>query len=144
MKNLTSIKEHSNYLAKDDELHLHEKWKLHRLRVLFGEFLLEPWMFVPCDKDWNVLDDIDFDGYNQIEIEEYKQAKEKCLFEGFECLRGGMSINSNTFYITKDGFDVATKIDELDFDWQFEFKTIEKLSKYKLELTSSAKKQLGF
>jgi len=57
---------------------------------------LELWMFVPCDENGNVLEEPkrDKDTYTQdlgvlqdydvIEVEEYNEAKDKVLFEGFE------------------------------------------------------------
>jgi len=50
----------------------------------YANFLKQPlelWMFVPCDEDGNVLEEPFED--NLYDIQEYQQAKERCLFEGF-------------------------------------------------------------
>jgi len=50
----------------------------------FLKQLLELWMFIPCDKYGNVLEEPDADFYMMVtdeEIVKYQQAKERCLFE---------------------------------------------------------------
>ena len=65
----------------------------------YANFLKQPlelWMFVPCDKNWNVLKEPEWmHRYNNgaspfmnvdeiIHCQDYKKAKERCLFDGFE------------------------------------------------------------
>jgi hypothetical protein len=57
----------------------------------YANFLKQPlelWMFVPCDEDGNVLEEPKDEGQTLVRLEkdfkEYQQAKERCLFEGFE------------------------------------------------------------
>ena len=56
----------------------------------YAKFLKQPlelWMFVPCDENGNVLEDIIGNGmiHNYSEkVKQYEQAKDKVLFEGFE------------------------------------------------------------
>lgn len=52
----------------------------------YGRFLKQPLkleMFVPCDDKGNVLEN----PICQVELEQYRKAKEKVLFEGFECIK---------------------------------------------------------
>ena len=64
----------------------------------YAKFLKQPLkleMFVPCDEDGNVLgkpnkDDMRFYTHKNLSVqEEYQQAKEKVLFEGFEAWKQG-------------------------------------------------------
>ena len=51
----------------------------------YSKFLKQPlelWMFVPCDDNGNVLKEPIIN--DSIKIWTYQQAKERCLFEGFE------------------------------------------------------------
>ena len=89
MKNLTSIAEHSEYLSASTYSDS-EKWKLHRLRIKFGNQTLKIWMFVPCDEDGNVLEeksifnttDEDYI-FESKKFDIYQQAKEKVIFKDF-------------------------------------------------------------
>jgi hypothetical protein len=146
MKNLTSIAEHSKWLGTKFE-DVETKWKLHCKRIIFGEQPLELWMFVPCDEDGNVLEEPtekdEFRYCNGTEYyphqkkqyaKEYQQAKERCLFEGFE-LKGQTNYsfvykNKNIFpyFISKKG-----TIEELTFH----------ISNCDLQLTQTAIKQLS-
>ena len=43
-------------------------------------------MFIPCDENGNVLEEpIETIGGVEMYSKRYQQAKERCLFEGFEC-----------------------------------------------------------
>src|SRR3989304_9981979 len=123
---LMSVSEHSDYLNKlltFDSI----KWHNHILRVAFGKQPLELWMFIPCDEEGNVLEeksifnttDEDYI-FNSDDFDKYQQAKERCLFEGFEFIESLKLINCNLN----------------------EFKKIEDLVKYDLQLTKTAIKQL--
>ena len=66
-------------------------YEYRQLRDSYDSFLKQPLkleMFVPCDKDGNVLgepyNDGNGDNYFGVLLDEYQQAKEKVLFEGFE------------------------------------------------------------
>ena len=113
-----------------------ERWKLHRRRVEFGRQELELWMFVSCKFEnggWVVseepFNDGENDQYYSSAIQEYKESKERVLFEGFS--------------YDKMGFAYSTTQDECGFDEEYmENKTIETLVKFNLTLTESAKKQI--
>jgi hypothetical protein len=102
----------------------------------YSKFLkqpLEKWMFVPCDDDdGNVLEEPK--EYNKWHMEEaYQQAKERCLFKGFECC------NENDFYLTvyrqSDGASIL-------IDKEQNTQTIENITNYDLELTETAIKRI--
>jgi len=100
---------------------------------------LELWMFVPCDKEGDVLEhpnyfktcNSDFNNFNYADYcLEYQQAKEVCIFYGcvyddeMEVVRS--QDGENIFYITqKQLWDIESAI------------------QYNLELTKTAQKQLG-
>ena len=96
--------------------------------AMFLKQPLELWMFIPCDEEGNVLEeksifnttDEDYI-FNSDDFDKYQQAKERCLFEGFEFIESLKLINCNLN----------------------EFKKIEDLVKYDLQLTKTAIKQLG-
>lgn len=141
MKNLTSIADHSDYLSASTYSGS-ERWELHRKRVRFGKQPLELWMFVACklvdgiwvvlEKPYKALFDEDIKLCNL--VKDYKQAKERCLFEGFE-LKGQTNYsfvykNKNIFpyFISKKG-----TIEDLTFH----------ISNCDLQLTPTALKQIG-
>jgi len=151
MKNLISIAEHSDYLSASTYSDS-EKWQLHRKRVGFGKQSLEKWMFVPCDEDGNFLEEPkEKDFYTplpdrngrrvwnthqskfQSELNKYQQAKERCLFDGFE-------------FISADDdypFDLIAMEDKISMHCErLNESTIEDLVKYNPELTQTAIKQL--
>lgn len=134
---LTSIAEHSDWLESllfPD----YRKWELHRKRVAFGKQPLEPWMFASCDEDGNVLEEttqFDPDETSQYyaqqmwDNKQYQQAKSRCFFEDFEL--------ENRFVTHKSHASFFYPISCLHE------RTIEDLVKYNLELTATAKKQIG-
>lgn len=112
----------------------------------YSKFLsqpLEKWMFVPCDKDGNFLkepktwrhytsSDQAFRSLHNEALKlcaEYGQAKSRCLFEGFEYNQMGF------VYLNEKGC-------ALDEEYM-ETNTIESLVKYNIQLTETAKKQIG-
>lgn len=126
----------------------------------YSKFLkqqLEIWMFIPCklvdgvwvvmeepnednSKYWNVGLDGEFN-HNQFidEREEYQEAKDRVLFEGFE-------YNKHTCQI-KDKDDLYFFFSERYCELYFEgsanyIEYIEEIVKYNLELTKTAKKQI--
>jgi len=114
--------------------------------AIFLKQPLELWMFVPCDKDGNVLVEPDYKS-NETELEnewlEYQQAKERCLFEGFEIKE--RSCNEAKFKYVENGllavYYFNTTLNK--FMPNTDYKTIEDLVKYNLQLTKTAIKQLG-
>ena len=70
----------------------------------YAKFLKQPLklgMFVHCDEDGNILEDIIGHGmiHNYSEkVKQYKQAKEKVLFEGFEIKDNVVLLNDKIFF----------------------------------------------
>jgi len=122
----------------------------------YANFLKQPLtlgMFVPCDLDGNVLNDPEttlsqgngavYYNAEQEDFEQYEQAKERVLFEGFEF--SDMTDELSYHIQDKNGVYLFYYIIEKEFR-NFEIgnvKTIEDLVKYDLTLTESAFKQLG-
>lgn len=90
---------------------------------------LEIWQFIPCklvDGVWVVLEEPNRNDQDTWLWMEYQQAKERCLFEGFE-----MGIYPlERFVLHKEGFGIV--IDD------FKRQTIEDLVEYNLKLTATA------
>ena len=111
----------------------------------YVRFLKQPlqlWMFVPCklvDGVWMVFEEPhpfkegDCKEQNKlvtdIRFKEYQEARERCLFEGFEM--------DNSFVTHKSHNSFFYPISCLHEQ------TIEDLVKYNLELTKTAQKQIG-
>ena len=125
--------------------------------VNYAKFLkqtLNLGMFVPCDENGNpiILDTEHKEcpiSWSIDEIEKYKQAKEKVLFEGFDLNQKDLSKLENIFCLTKEYFQITffTKekgcfIDNLKTNKTYEIKTIEDLIEYDLQLTENAIKQI--
>lgn len=110
----------------------------------YSKFLKQPlqkWMFVPCGEDGEVLeepclkcaDNCDFD-----KCMEFQQAKERCLFEGFEIIEDiyGKKITD------KINVTIALMPNN-NTEWIMNcFNTIEDLVKHNLTLTATALKQI--
>lgn len=142
MKNLTSIAEHSKWLGTKFE-DVETKWKLHCKRIIFGEQPLEKWMFVPCDKDGNVIPDKE-NHFTRKELQEYQQAKERCLFVGFELKE--IAFNSESIKtICLHEFLNVFWWHKKENKWELSkgISTIEDLVKYNIQLTPTAIKQLS-
>ena len=125
--------------------------------MYYAQFLkqtLNLGMFVPCDENGNpiILDTEHKEcpiSWSIDEIEKYKQAKEKVLFEGFDLNQKDLSKLENIFCLTKEYFQITffTKekgcfIDNLKTNKTYEIKTIEDLIEYDLQLTENAIKQI--
>lgn len=122
--------------------------------VKFGLFLkqkLELWMFVPCkfvDGVWVVLDSYFYDQFNSgrlvtdeemKEVEQYQEAKDRVLFEGFSLENKG----EFTTWIQKDNHSICfTDRGKININSQNE-RTVEDVIKYKFILTLTAQKQIG-
>lgn len=108
-----------------------------RMRSNVDDFLEQPlalWMFVPCGDDGNPFeeDGTDTDGYvlDDVMFKEYQQAKERCLFEGFELIK---TENPEVDGLLLYGEETIYPED---------FNTIEDLVKYSPTLTQSAINQI--
>jgi len=142
MKNLTSIAEHSKWLGTKFE-DVETKWKVHCKRIIFGEQPLELWMFVPCDKDGNVIPDKE-NHFTRKELQEYQQAKERCLFEGFELKEIVFNSESIKTICLHEFLNVFWLDNEKNkWDTSAGLSTLEDLIKYNLQLTPTALKQLS-
>lgn len=128
MKNLMSIAEHSDWLEVNYTTS-QTKWHLHRLRIEFGKQPLEIYQLIPCklvNGVWVILEDPfklqngeKVDESYPLEMIEYQEAKECCLFEGF-------TFNEASYILS-----CADNV------------TIEDITSYKPKLTATAKKQIG-
>lgn len=81
----------------------------------YAKFLKQPItlsMFIPCDEEGNILieptkDDLSFYTHRNLSIqEEFKQAKEKVLFEGFKA-----RITKSGFKAIKKGLEISVSVD---------------------------------
>jgi hypothetical protein len=121
----------------------------------YANFLKQPlelWMFVPCDENGNVLEAPECYGKKYTDDipekelilhEEFVQAKERCLFEGFEVIDNN-HFNSYDKSISSEGGNIAFRTKN-NGNWVFVMgvKIIEDLVKYNLQLTPTAQKQIG-
>jgi hypothetical protein len=107
----------------------------------YAKFLKQPlelWMFVPCNKNNNVLEEplhielYEGDTYD-IDCLEYQQAKERCLFKGFIFLEG----NKKVFHIENKKGVVG-----IGFRNGY-YKTVEDIICTETNLTQIALKQIG-
>jgi len=138
-----SLIQMTDYVAKQRELkntdNIRRFWNCER----YAKFLKQIpclYMFVPCkfiNGIWVALEEPKREKYpNEIyyltDFQEYKQAKELVLFEGFEYDKTNKGIKNGKIY---------------DRVWISEINliemTIEDLIKYNLELTPAAKKQFN-
>jgi len=121
---------------------------------------LELWMFVPCDEDGNVLEEPKdykvwlsagsaFMNIDEIlPCQKYQEAKERCLFEGFEFIESqkkGIELNLNLFIspYNNGGRIYLTKKKSNGFHSWFQLFTIEDLIQCDLILSQNALKQIG-
>jgi len=125
------------------------QWKMVGDYAKFIIQLLEIWMFIPCklvDGVWVVLEEPYNDGMNDqyylSALEEYQQAKERCLFDGFEVVKENFIHNTKHHYIELNKTKIMWNFND---KWELynEFKTIENLVKYNPTLTQTAQKQLS-
>lgn len=136
--------------------------------LAYANFLKQPlelWMFVPCGLEGNVLEEPKDDSYLggrgetdvlkllrfEHETDQYQQAKKRCLFEGFEIVKDKYKSCQREFiYLPNTETQIWRKItyhtgliEYFFFDYYEQFRTIENLVKYNLELTPTALKQIG-
>lgn len=136
---------------------IHTQSKKYNDCFRYADFLMQPLnisMFIPAkliDGEWVVLIEpeketydltypYDFNLYSE-DIEEYETAKSNILFEGFEIEQDSFINDSKELYIKKDKIKFGWNYNNTN--WNFYFKTIEDLVKFKPTLTATAKKQLG-
>ena len=93
--------------------------------ITYKDFLkqsLELWMFVPCDENGNVLEDIIGNGmiHNYSEkVKQYEQAKDKVLFEGFDIYSNGDLHNA---FVTFESSSLEImNVENLITDFQYSF-----------------------
>lgn len=129
---------------------------------------LELWMFIPCKfvgGVWVVLEEPEhyqgwykwgsFSKHGDSIVKkcsdyhaELKEAKDRVFFEGFTIVSDMYLQTKRTFYFTGK-LRIASKYEyhsgeiKLNFDLNHDNKTIEDLVKYNLELTETAKKEIG-
>lgn len=122
----------------------------HNSSARYAKFLSQPLtlgMFVPCDLEgkllaepkWSAPDGVKWDDY----VNQYQQAKERVLFEGFEV--NTRYCNDIPFdFVSKDEFYVFSKDPGKEFVINEHTKTIEDLIEFGTDiiLTQSAIKQL--
>jgi hypothetical protein len=132
-----------------DDVIFKEKRKFKDLVLNYANFLKQPlelWMFVPCDEDGKVLEmPINYEIWLKLHNndvssekgtigflihEEYQQAKERCLFEGFEYVNDLQAVRNQ---------DCQAII----FTSFMSSQCVEDFTQYDLQLTQTAIKQLG-
>lgn len=127
----------------------------------YAKFIKQPlelWMFVPCDEDGNVLEEPDnhefymsnfkgeFNDYYS-QSYEYQQAKERCLFDGFEFTKSQKfsmenKIKNSVHWYTKERLYLTTKKAD-GYHAYYQLFTVEDLIQCDLYLTQTAINQIG-
>ena len=90
-----------DYVLHDDVI-FKEKRTFKDLVLNYATFLKQPlelWMFVPCDKEGNVLEAVPYYADGIEKVNEYKKAKERCLFEGFKSVPFSNSVRKGNYII---------------------------------------------
>ena len=116
---------------------------------------LELWMFIPCDCGGNIFEEPKWENEEtdyeiQILVQEYQQAKERCLFEGFEVVKDKYkSTKREIIYLPNTEKQVwrrltyhTGEVETFFFDYYEQFRIVEHLIKYNLQLTPTALKQI--
>ena len=121
----------------------------------YATFLKQPLtigMFVPCDENTYILEEPADDNYafythkNVSLKEEYQDAKQKILFEGFEVKESIYDDTGQSLFIGWKPYNSAIFLKLQGEEWKLDdFKTVEDLlqSGYEIELSDSAIKQIG-
>jgi len=118
----------------------------------YANFLNQPLcisQFVACklvEGKWKVLEEINEDYPNNVEfseeIEEYRKAKQRCLFKGFK-----IESHTDNFFSVRCENNIVNVMwnasDERNWFPARGLSTIEDLTKYNLELSQTAVKTLG-
>jgi hypothetical protein len=132
--------------------------KAFNLCEKYAHFLKQPlelWMFVPCDENGNVLEYVknpyeefcDKENVCRVISKEeikYQQAKERCLFDGFELKEIVFNSESIKTICLHEFLNVFWLDNEKNkWDTSAGLSTLEDLIKYNLQLTPTAIKQLS-
>lgn len=154
---------HNAYKEWKSEDHHHAELAYIRKVDSYARFLRQPLtlgMFIPVDENGNVLEEprmiersIGFDEkdvfWDVDEVEIYRKAKEKVMFEGWELNSDEKEIvcNYNSYYLdfSDDDTIIFQEVRGDDYDYTECFETIEDLaiSQFDFQLTPSALKQIG-
>jgi len=140
----------TDFVLEYSNTHKATKMEFHSLARNYAKFLkqlLELWMFVPCDDEGNIIESKFYPASMSFAVEaeayfsKYQQAKERCLFEGFELI---IKPNGNR-YIQKNETIIFYNTENDNGVWRVnrKFISIEDLVPFKLLLTPTAQKQLG-
>jgi len=116
----------------------------------YANFLKQPlelWMFVPCDEDDKIMSEPNDYMADKGYFDKYQQAKERCLFKGFEYCESqsmGIDLRLNLFISPYSKNRIyLTKKEKTGFHSWFELYTIENLVQCELTLTKTAEKLIG-
>jgi len=133
---------------------LTNQWASRYNKIMsYANFLKQPlelWMFVPCNEDGNVLEEptrYSNDEYDTIELQAYQQAKERCLFDGFEFTKSQTfsmenKIKNSVHWYTKERLYLTTKKAD-GYHAYYQLFTVEDLIQCDLYLTQTAINQIG-
>lgn len=120
-----------------------EIYKLDRIRN-YANFLKQPLtlgMFVPCDEDGNVLKDCGL--IPCYELDKYRKAKDRCLFEGFEFLDKNCAINNKfMIHFLNNEVNIEEHFESIITKISVQINTVEDLIYCKLKLSKTSLKQL--
>lgn len=153
MKNLISM---TDFVLEQRKIYEGDFEDLADLYYRYAKFLKQPlelWMFVPCDEDGNVLEipqptEGDDGNWNyQARFSKYQQAKERCLFDGFEFTESQKystinGIKNSVHWYTKNRLYLTTKKED-GYHSYFQLFTIEDLIQCDVQLNQTAQKQIG-
>ena len=139
MENLISM---TDFVLEQKALKIMRLVKLQRIEK-YANFLKQPkelWMFVPCNNDGNILKEPIPFNCTDLEYSNWCEAKEKCLFEGFE--RSKQRFSGVEYEVIKNNDTYIYFYDTLKNKWigVNDYKTLECLRVYNLKLTETAKK----
>ena len=116
-----------NELVPKESDQFFQSWQNKKMMIIenYARFLKEPLrieMFIPCDDNCNVLEDIIGNGmiHNYSEkVKQYEQAKDKVLFEGFDIYSNGDLHNA---FVTFESSSLEImNVENLITDFQYSF-----------------------
>ncbi len=144
----------TDFVLSDEVKSQLEYLNCYKLIRNYANFLKQPLtlgMFVPCDEHGNVLEEPKHNGnpldirYNMSLCEKYQQAKERCLFEGFEMYcNNAVTDNEISVVFTKSGGILLDRNYETHVENIGCVNKIEDLVQYNLTLTATAQKQINY
>lgn len=142
---LRTCKNENEVDISTNEKHIEQSFKELNLINAYANFLkrtIELGMFIPCDKEGNVLEHKSINLCQDLkEWAEYQEAKDRVLFEGF----GIISFSGGLECVINKDCQVFSNHTLGNTGWFAcsEFETIEDLIPYDLTLTEKAIKQIG-